>query len=105
MLSSLLNPAVQSLHSTLAAAREYANLRPPFPVLKSRQRETRQRELKVCGKATLKVNRSNSVNLDFKYALANNAEESDDDFPSLKELSRAVRPKILTEASKTGAAL
>jgi len=48
-LSGLLNPAVQSLHSTPAAAREYTSLRSPFPVLdiKLRRREIRQRELKT----------------------------------------------------------
>ena len=57
-LSGLLNPAVQSLNSTPAAAREYTSLRSPFPVLdiKLRRREIRQRELKVRGQATPKVN-------------------------------------------------
>ena len=57
-LSGLLNPAVQSLHSTPAAARESTSLRSPFPVLdiKLRRREIRQRELKVRGQATPKVN-------------------------------------------------
>ncbi|KAH6701256.1 hypothetical protein BKA61DRAFT_617875 [Leptodontidium sp. MPI-SDFR-AT-0119] len=40
---------------------------------------------------------------DRKHALADNDDESDDDFPSLEELPRAaLRPKISTEASKTG---
>ncbi|PVH67366.1 hypothetical protein DL98DRAFT_600594 [Cadophora sp. DSE1049] len=38
-----------------------------------------------------------------KYALAGNDDESDDEFPSLEELSRAgLRSKISTEASKAG---
>lgn len=58
ILSGLLNLAVQSLHSTPAAAREYRDLRPLFPVLdiKLRQRGIRQRELEVRGQATPKVN-------------------------------------------------
>lgn len=58
IFSGFLNQVVQSLHSTLAAAREYTGLRPPFPVLdiKLRQREIRQRELKVRGQATPKMN-------------------------------------------------
>jgi hypothetical protein len=57
ILSGLLNPAVQSVHLTPAAARKYADLRLLFPVLdvKLRQIEIRQRELKVRGKATPKV--------------------------------------------------
>jgi hypothetical protein len=55
---SLHNPVVLSLHSQ--AARKHADLRPMFPVLnvKLKQIKIRQRELKVYGKASLKVNLS-----------------------------------------------
>ena len=47
-----------------------------------------------------------SVDLDYKRALANINNESDDDFPSLEELSwAALRLKISTKALKTRFAL
>jgi len=52
MLSGFRNPAVQSTHSTPAAARKDAEL----PVLLPIQRETRQRKLKVRGIATINLN-------------------------------------------------
>jgi hypothetical protein len=58
ILSGLLNPTVQPLYLTPAAARKRTDLRPLFSILdiKLGQREIRQRELKVCEQATPKVN-------------------------------------------------
>jgi hypothetical protein len=43
---------------------------------------------------------------DLEHALVDNDDESDDDFPSLEELSwAALRPQISTKASKTGPTL
>jgi hypothetical protein len=63
-------------------------LRPLFSVqVRLRQIETRQRELEVRGKAIMKMKSFWLFDLDRERALANSDDESDDDFPSLKELS------------------
>ena len=101
IISGLLNPAVQSLHSTPAATREYRDLWLLFPVLdiKLRQRGIRQRKLKVRGQA----------HTESEFVLcapADNDDELDDDLPFLKEQPRAtLRPKISTAASNAGSTL
>ena len=97
-LSGLLNPAVQSLHSTPAAAREYTGLRSPFP------RSGYQIEAERNTAARAKGTWTSYTESEFVLcALADNDDESDDDLPFLEEQSRAtLRPKISTEASNAG---
>lgn len=86
LLSGLLNPAVQSVYPTSSSSRK-----------SHRVAATLSRS-----GCRIEVNRSTAARVeDHKRALDDNNGESDGNLPSLEERT-ALRPKILTEASKTG---
>ena len=79
-LSGLLNPAVQSLNSTPAAAREYTGLRSPFP------RSGYQIEAERNTAARAKGTWTSYTESEFVLcALADNDDKSDDNLPFLDE--------------------
>lgn len=99
-LSGLLKPVVLIVHP-IPVARKYANL-PLFPVpdVKIGWIGILQRELKVRGGRSTQTNHADLSNIGQERALANDNEESDDELPSLEELT-ARPPNISSEAAKT----